>query len=137
MQNLPLPHIPVQEAFYIRQLRVYAFETNNLKTMSHFYHEGQDKRGPNEIRCLLLDYITNHISETTKELNFFLISDSCPCQNRNHTVVRFFANLAANGIFTKIFQYFHARGHYLLPCDTDFGLIKKVLHKTDKVTRIY
>jgi hypothetical protein len=61
--------------------------------------------------------------------NCIFLSDSCPDQNRNHTVVIFLATLAANGRFNKIFQYFPVRG----PCDRDFELIKKVLHEIDRV----
>jgi hypothetical protein len=49
IQNLPLPHIPVQEIFYFRQLWVYAFEVHNIKdNTGHFYtyHEGQARKGP-------------------------------------------------------------------------------------------
>jgi hypothetical protein len=108
---------------------VYGFGINNLKIMSYFYlyHKRQVKRGPKEIYSLLLDYITNHVSESVKELHIF--SDSCPGQNRNHTVVRFRATLAANGRFNKIFQYFPVRR----PCDRDFGLTEKVLPKINAV----
>ena len=43
MQNLPLPHIPVQEVFYMRQLWVNNFCIHNLKTNKakmYVYHEG-------------------------------------------------------------------------------------------------
>jgi hypothetical protein len=65
----------------------------------------------------LIIVITNHVSETVKEL--YIISDSCPGQN----IVIFLATLAANGRFNKIFQYFPIRGNSFLPCDRDFGLI--------------
>jgi hypothetical protein len=58
----------------------------------------------------LLDYITNHISETVEELHVF--SDSSPGQNRNHVPVRFVIMLAANQLFNRIFQYFPVRGHF-------------------------
>jgi hypothetical protein len=40
---------------------------------------------------------------------YYFISDSCPGQNRNHTVVRLLATLASNGKFNKTFQYFPVR----------------------------
>jgi hypothetical protein len=93
--------------------------------MSHFYlyHEGQVKRGPNEI---LLDYITNHVSETVKEL-FLFRRLSWP--NRNNAIVRILVTLAANGRFNKIFQYFPIRGPYTM----GFGLLEKNLHKINRV----
>lgn len=44
MQNLPLPNIPVQEIFYMRQLWVNVFSIHNLKTNKsklYVYHEGE------------------------------------------------------------------------------------------------
>ncbi|KAL1489772.1 hypothetical protein ABEB36_013706 [Hypothenemus hampei] len=52
MQNLPLPHIPVQEVFYLRQLWIYEFCVHNMKTekaVFYSYQEGQAAKGPNEI----------------------------------------------------------------------------------------
>jgi hypothetical protein len=67
---------------------------------------------------MLLDYITNYISETVKELH--ISSDSCPVQNRGYTVDRFISTLAAHGKFNKIFHYFPGREFY----QRVIGLIK-------------
>ncbi|KAJ4429296.1 hypothetical protein ANN_26300 [Periplaneta americana] len=51
MQNMPLPHLPVQDVFYLRQLRVYWFGIHNLKTDDSkffIYHEREAKKGANE-----------------------------------------------------------------------------------------
>jgi hypothetical protein len=72
----------------------------------HVHHEGEAKRGPNEICSLLSDYITNYVSETVKES--LISSDSCPGQNKSRTVVRFPETLDANGRLHKIFQYFRS-----------------------------
>jgi hypothetical protein len=85
------------------------------------------KRGPNEIYFLVLCCINNHVAETVEELH--IISDICPGQRRNHTVVIFLATLAANGRFNKIFQYFPVR----LPCDRNSGLIRNVIHKINRM----
>ena len=56
MQNLPLPQI-----FCLRQLWLYEFRINDLKTSkSEFYSycEGVANKGPNEV-CTLQDYIKN------------------------------------------------------------------------------
>nr|CAH7725218.1 unnamed protein product [Callosobruchus chinensis] len=74
MQNMPLPHIPVQEIFYYRQLWVYAFQIHNLKdNTDHFYtyHEGQGQKGPNEVCTFLSDYIMKHIPPEITELYMF------------------------------------------------------------------
>ena len=134
MQNLPLPNIPVQEIFYFRQLWYYLFEIHDLKDNSgHFYayHEGQARKTPNEICTFLQDYIFNHVSPDVKELHIF--SDGCPGQNRNHTVVRFLLALQATKRFKTIYHYFPIRGHSFLPCDRDFGTLKKLVRKHDRV----
>jgi hypothetical protein len=52
-----------------------------------------------------MNYMSNHVYNTTKELH--IVSDGCPSQNRNHTV----ATLTANERFNKIFQYIPVGGH--------------------------
>lgn len=134
MQNLPLPNIPVQEMFYYRQLWVYAFQIHNLKNNTgHFYtyHEGQAHKGPDEVCSFVLHYITNYIPPEIRELHIF--SDGCPGQNRNHTMVRFLITLAYSKRFTKIYHYFPVRGHSFLPCDRDFGTVKRLIRKADRI----
>jgi hypothetical protein len=134
IQNLPLPHIPVQEIFYFRQLWVYAFEVHNIKdNTGHFYtyHEGQARKGPDEVCTFLNDYIKSHVSEDITELHIFC--DGCPGQNRNNTMVRFLLALQATKRFKKIYHYFPARGHSFLTCDRDFGTLKRLVRKHDRV----
>lgn len=130
IQNMPLPDIPVQEIFYFRQLWVYGFEIHNLATNSgHFftYHEGQAYKGPNEVSTFLHEYILKYIPPEVKELHLF--ADGCPGQNRNHTVVRFLLALQGTKRFTKIYHYFPIRGHLYLPCDRDFGNLKRLIYQ--------
>lgn len=134
VQNLPLPHIPVQEIFYYRQLWVYGFEVHNLKDGTakfYTYHEGQGKKGPDEVCTFLKDYIESNFSEVITELHIF--SDGCPGQNKNNTIVRFLLALQASGRFNKICHYFPIRGHSFLPCDRDFGVLKKSIRRFDRV----
>jgi len=52
MQNLQLPHIPIQETFYLRRLNVYVFSIHDIKKNNaklNVYHEGQAKKEPDEI----------------------------------------------------------------------------------------
>lgn len=134
MQNLPLPHIPVQEVFYLRQLWVYVFCMYDMKKGTselHLYHEGIGKRGPNEVCTFLNDYITNNVPRTAKELHLF--SDATGGQNRNHTMIRFLMTLVSTGRFKKVIQYYPVRGHSFLPCDRNFGVIKRHIKKCDRV----
>lgn len=137
MQNLPLPNIPVQEVFYMRQLWVNVFCIHNLKTNNcviYMYHEGQGNKGANEVSSLLNDYINEYVPENAEHLHLF--SDGCPGQNKNHTMIRMCLGLAASKKFQTIKHYFPERGHSFLPCDRDFGVFKKQLKKVDRVYTI-
>lgn len=133
MQNLPLPFMPVNDVFYLRKVWQYVFEIHDIKTNAatfYTYHEGTAKRGPNEVASFLEDYI-KQIPDNVTELHVF--SDAAGGQNRNHTLIRFFLNLTMNGRFTVIHQYFPIRGHSFLPCDRDFGLIKRAIRRHDRI----
>ncbi|CAG9785951.1 unnamed protein product [Diatraea saccharalis] len=134
MQNLPLPHIPVQEIFYYRQLWVNEFCVHNLKTdaaVFYSYHEGIANKGPNEVCSFLLHYMEHFMPSAVDELHIF--SDGCAGQNKNNTVVRFLMALTQTHRFQKIYHYFPTRGHSFLPCDRDFGLVKRKIKRYDRV----
>lgn len=133
MQNLPLPKIPVQEMFYLRKLWLYIFCVHDLKSNSadfYTYHEGEAKRGPDDVCSLLWKTIQN-MNPAIKELHVF--SDACGGQNRNHTLIRFLLMLVSSGRFDKIFQYFPVRGHSFLQCDRNFGTAKRLIRKKDRI----
>lgn len=134
MQNLPLPHLPIQEIFYLRQLWVNCFGIKNLKTnesVFYVFHEGMANKGANEVCSMLLHYMDNFLTDQIKEL--ILFSDNCPGQNKNHTVIRFLLSLTDTGRFSKIKHCFPVRGHSFLPNDQDFGVMKKKIKKCDRI----
>lgn len=65
-----------------------------------------------------------------KHLHIF--SDGCGAQNKNHTFIRLCSALVSLGKFETIDQYYPVRGHSFLPCDRDFGLIKRKIRKCDR-----
>jgi len=134
MQNLPLPNIPVQEVFYFRQLWVNTFGIHNLGTDDvrlYVYHEGQGRKSPDEVCTFLHDYIMKYVNCNVK--TFYLFCDGCAGQNKNNTVIRYLCSLIDARKFLKIVQIFPFRGHSFLPCDRDFGLIKRITKKADRV----
>lgn len=138
MQNLQLPQIPVQEIFYLRQLTVNVFGIHNLKTgnaVFYVYHEGLGRKGPNEVCSFILDYIEEFVPENIRVLQLFC--DNCPGQNKNHTLIRMCRALVDSGRFAKVENFFPMRGHSFLPCDRDFGVIKRKLKKTDRIYSVY
>lgn len=134
MQNLPLPNIPVQEIFYMRQLWVNVFCIHDLKSNKskmYMYHEGEGNKSPDEVCSFLLNYINTEVPNTVKNLTLF--SDGPSGQNKNHTVVRFLMNLCDRGRFDTITHNFPVRGHSFSPCDRDFGAIKRIIKKIDRI----
>lgn len=57
MQNLHLPHIPVQAIFYMDQFPIHDIKTN--KTKIYVHHEREANMSPDELRSSLLNYIHN------------------------------------------------------------------------------
>lgn len=97
----------------------------------YMYHEGIAKKSRNEVCTFLQDYIEKNVSPEVKEL--YLFSDNCSGQNKNHTVLRFLAALCDSGRFDKIIYFLPVRGHSFLPCDRDFGTIKRTVRRADRV----
>lgn len=136
MANLPLPHIPVQEVYYMRQLWMYTFcitELNSNNAYFYVHHEGIAHKSPNEVCSWLHDYITKAKIRNPAYENLILFSDSCTGQNKNHCLLRYLMNLTDNVVFCNIDHYYLIRGHSFLPCDRNFGCIKRVLKKSDRV----
>lgn len=134
MQNLQLPRCPAQDLFYLSQLTVSVFGVHNMKTddaVFFLYHEGQARKSPNEVCSFLLKYINSYVGEHITELHLFC--DNCPGQNKNHAFLRFCSALVSSGRFAKVEIFFPIRGHSFLPCDRDFGVIKRKLRKIDRV----
>lgn len=137
MQNIQLPHIPVQDIFYYRQLSVSTFCIHNVASRQstlYVYHEGIAKKTPNEVITFFLNYISTNVPDSVQHLHIF--SDGCAAQNRNHTLVRLLLNLTDNNRFHKISHYYPQRGHSFIPCDRDFSLIKRCLNKSDRLYNI-
>lgn len=136
MMNVPLPKIPVQELFYLRQLTGYVFCIQNIKqnkSTIFIYHEGQAKRGPDEVCSFLKQYIDS-VPMTYDEVHVY--ADNCGGQNKNHAVSRFFLALTDTGRFKKVKQFFPVVGHSYSPCDRDFAIIKRSLRKCNRLYTI-
>lgn len=134
MQNVQLPKIPVQELFYLRQLTVSVFCITDIKAKKssiYLYHEGEGKKGPDEVCSMLHKYLQSSNLEEITELRIF--SDNCGAQNKNQPLSRYLLYLTDSGKFQKVQHFFPVRGHSFLPCDRDFGIIKKRLAKYDRI----
>lgn len=133
MANVSLPQIPVQDLYYFRQLTVCTFGISNIKTKSmtcYVYHEGHAGKGANEVCSFLKHYIDQEAVQRYKKLLIFC--DNCCGQNKNNTMLRFLMSLVELKKFEEIQIYFPIRGHSFMPCDRDFGLIRRQLNKHER-----
>lgn len=137
MQNLELPHIPIQDVFYLRQLTVNVLSIHDLKTGKaniYVYHEGMAKKGSNEVVTFLNDYVES-LPEEIK--NLYVFTDGCGGQGKNNTVVRYLLSLTDKKRFSKIEEFFPVRGHSYLPCDRDFSVIKRKVKTLDRTYTLH
>ena len=90
MQNIQLPVSPVQELFYMRQLTINLFCVHDIKKNSatmYIYHEGIDKKSPNEVCSFLFDFLQD-VPTYIEELHVY--RDNFGGENKNHSLIRFF-----------------------------------------------
>ena len=88
-QNLPLPHIPVGEVFYMRQLWLYVFgvhECGSNRASMYSWPEFIAGKGSNEVVSCLDNFFCSLPEEVT---SLYLYSDGCPGQNKNSTVLQY------------------------------------------------
>lgn len=135
MQHVPVPHLPVNEVFYLRQMWVYTFGI-------HHYFQGGDKdyfymwcecdaqHGANEVISCLNHFIENKVGQQCDTLMLF--SDGCTGQNRNHTMIRYLMTLVNTSRFKTVQHFFPTRGHSFMPCDRDFAKLGKLKKRTEK-----
>ena len=132
-QNLPLPHLPVGDLFYMQQLWVYVFGVHscgdNIVAM-YCWPETVAKRGSDEVIYCLHHYLSQLPPNVT---TLCLYSDGCGGQNKNANVVHYLFTLVATGKFEHITHTFPVRGHSFLPNDRDFGRTEITKRKQERV----
>lgn len=132
-QAMPLPKIPTEKVFYLRQLWVYnlGFHVcNNNKGFMCMWPENIASRGACEIgSCVSKVLLTTQMVENKKKLWFF--SDSCSGQNKSMVVFTLYYILVHIGKFDEIIHSFLVPGHTFMPSDSDFGVIEKKARKQD------
>jgi len=137
MANFSLPQISVQDLYYYRQLIVCNFGVHNLSTGSmkcYVYHEGEAGKRPNEVIPFINHYINNDIGKEVERL--YIFCDNCAGQNKNNAIIRLLMGLVENKRFKEVQVLYPMRGHSFMPCDRDFGLIKRSLVKYERLYTI-
>lgn len=134
MANVSLPCIPVQELYYLRQLTANTFGIHDIRTekmVCYPYSEFDGRKGPNEVCTFLYDYFKKYVDDGVEIL--FLFADNCGGQNKNHTLLRFVMALVELNWFDEVTINFPIRGHSYMPCDRDFGLIKRKMKRKERI----
>lgn len=134
MQNIPFPHVPVAEMFFLRQLWLYVFGIHRFsdgKAFFYTYDEIVAKKGVNEVVSMLAHFLAHHVGKDVRKL--YVFSDACTGQNRNQTMVQFWKCMVESGRFDEVSHVFPTRGHSYMACDRDFGKIELKKRKQDVV----
>ena len=132
-QNLPLPHIPVGDIFYMHQLWVYVFGIHSCGSNDvamYCWPETTAKRGSDEVISCLYHFLCQLPSCVT---TLRLYSDGCGGQNKNANVMSFLFSLVSQGKFRHIRYTFPVTGHSFLPNDRDFGRTELAKRKNERV----
>lgn len=129
----PLPKTPIQDAFYLRQISLYAFCCVDVKSKNPVFYtwtEDEASRGSTEIGSALLAHLRSLDLENIETLRLFC--DGCGGQNKNAHIVHCLAlwlRIEAPSSLNHLVLHFPVRGHSYLPADRVFGRVEKMLKK--------
>lgn len=133
-QNLVLPHKSNQPgAFYFYSLRnCYLFgitdESCNCQ-MNYLIDEAECGKGSNEVVSMLRYFLSSLPVKKKKHMIFN--ADNCIGQNKNNTIMKYFAWLCLIGDSQIIEVKFMIKGHTFFSPDSNFSLIKRKYRRSD------
>lgn len=139
-QTMPLPKMPVGEAFYLRQIWLYnlgihlASKDKNHAVMCT-WTEDVAKKGSFEVSCAL-HYLAMWLKSTSENntiKHLIVWSDSCSGQNKNFNLICQYQYMILKQYFDVIEHKFPVVGHTYMDSDRDFGRIEKALRKHEKI----
>lgn len=122
---LNAPHGNLSVLYYKRKLSIFNFTVFNLADKEgtcYMWHEGQGKRGANEVSSCLMKFISKHKDSGTNEFRFW--SDNCVGQNRNRIVYAMYMYAAAT-CHVSIRHCFLEVGHTQNEGDSVHALIER------------
>lgn len=134
----PLPAIPIQEAYYLRQLSFNTFgqvcskHGSKDRTQMTTWVEDEANKGPDVIASLVRNFAdASKTDEDTTKVH--AISDATPAQNRNTMTMAMEFDAVVNGPFECYRHTFPVRGHSFLKCDQKFGTQEQNIRKVENV----
>lgn len=67
---MSIPILPVQDAYYLRKIRVNVFSVHDLKQIqsNSMFGMKDGKKGPNEVSSFIADYVKNELTSEIKIL---------------------------------------------------------------------
>lgn len=124
-KNYSCPNTATNDAYYTRQLTVYAFNIHVLsdsRSIFYLYPKTVANKGSDEEASFLHHFIYNYLDKDVTNLEIF--SDSCGGQNKNKTLLRLMHYLVhvENRFEYYIKMTFPIRGHSYLEYDKNIAL---------------
>ena len=103
---------------------------------AHVYHEGDGKKGANNVASLIFKTLQKigilRENEMGGELN--IVFDNCSGQNKNNTILKLVSYLTEMGYFKKVNFIFLIVGHTKNAADRLFNILKYSYRKSDIFT---
>jgi len=133
-QNLVLPQKSNQPGpFYFYSLKnCYLFgitdESCNYQ-MNYLIDEAECAKGSNEVVSMLWHFLLSLPEKKKKHMIFN--ADNCIGQNKNNTIMKFFAWLCSTGYSQIIEIKFMIKGHTFFSPDSNFSHIKRKYRRSD------
>ncbi|CAG4978672.1 unnamed protein product [Parnassius apollo] len=140
LQVFPLPRIPIQKAFYSRQISLYNLCVMDLSEQNNSclynWDETESGKGAVSIGSAFYCFLnTQTIPANVKLVRLFC--DGCGGQNKNsHVLLKllFWLQNKSPTHVKKIQVYFPVRGHSFMPADRLFGRVEKDMRKIPVIT---
>lgn len=141
---LPTPKGEVSVFYYKSKLLTYNFticelQKQGLGTINSFiWHEGEGKRGSNEIGSCLISFLNNlsNSSESNK-LNMIFYSDNCGGQCKNKFIVTCYIYAVSRFKFESITHKFLVVGHTQNEGDCAHSLIERGIKRSLRCGPVY